>query len=561
MLKIKTIILFLGLVIIAGSACVTPTHASSAESIIFTVVQATGKAGAKDELIVLHNNGTSPVDITNWCLMNRSLVLFACFMPADANEHFVIPALGDISIASLDHSPISSDDINPPSLVYAVTNQSSGSMVGSSDTIRLLNANQEVIDSFSWSETIASGKVWARIKLFESPVTYATTGNVADWQAVARIPLPLSSLLITTDPPTNDGGGEDGDDDNGDSGGEDDGNSGGDDSDNEGGVDGNGETGSSDGEGSEASGNSGQSGEAGGNGTVNPLSKLPIIITEILANPSGADTGNEYIELYNPNDEEVLLDGYQLELGVKTVKKYPLPSGLIVPPLGYLVITNAQVNYTLVNTTGRVQLIANDVEVGLAVDYENPKDDAVWVLIDGLWQYTNNATPGYQNALLADEMGNETGDPAVASTSTAKPCASNQFRNPETGRCKLISSTTSSLTPCKTGQERNPETNRCRAVSASTSTLTPCKENQERNPETNRCRNIIAMSTAGFGVQGVQDKAAASLSWYYWAGIALVVLLVCAYAVWEWRAELAGAFHKIKQRAIKLYPGGYSKQG
>ena len=62
--------LFLGLVVCIGSACVTPTHASSAESVVLTHIQAAGTAGAKDEFIALHNNSAVEVEVTNWCVAN-----------------------------------------------------------------------------------------------------------------------------------------------------------------------------------------------------------------------------------------------------------------------------------------------------------------------------------------------------------------------------------------------------------------------------------------------------------------------------------------------------------
>lgn len=62
------------------------------------------------------------------------------------------------------------------------------------------------------------------------------------------------------------------------------------------------------------------------------------------------------------------------------------------------------------------------------------------------------------------------------------PCRDDQYRNPDTKRCKL-----KSKKPCKKpGQRRNPLTNRCKQKPKK---LIPCKPHQFRNPLTNRCKN------------------------------------------------------------------------
>ncbi len=77
--------LFLGLVVLAGSACVTPTHASSA-SLLITQIKAGGQAGALEELVVIYNNSSTAIEVTNWCLTNRANVAFACFEPRTSSE-------------------------------------------------------------------------------------------------------------------------------------------------------------------------------------------------------------------------------------------------------------------------------------------------------------------------------------------------------------------------------------------------------------------------------------------------------------------------------------------
>lgn len=482
--------LFLGLIVCTGSACVTPTHASSADQVIITYIQASGEAGAKDELIVLHNNSPSEIEITDWCLGNKSTVLFACFDSEydDMAFQYFIPPYGDITIASEEYVASSLLPYDTFSYVYPVTNQSSGSIVNGGDTISIFDASGEVVDEKTWTSSIPTSKAFARIKIMSAPDIYATNNDTSDWISVPRSLPPEDGLLVYETPIEIPGDPEE---------------------------------------------------ETPPLGTF-----LSPIITEVFPNPTGSDTGGEFIELYNPNDTALSLAPFTLHVGVSIVKVYAFPTDASIPPRSYVVFSNQEIGFTLVNTTGLVQLFSADTAVGESVEYANPKDDYVWALIDGTWQYTKNRTPGAVNA-----FGEEESIPSKASEEdTRKPCKANQYRNPATGRCKLLSAAGSSPTPCKANQVRNPETNRCRLASAATKGPTPCKEGQERNPETNRCRKIIQMSEAGHGVLGVQSKPDTALQWYYWATIILIVILILAYGVWEWRQELRDLWNRLRAR-------------
>lgn len=490
--------LFLGLIVCTGSACVTPTHASSAAQVILVRIQASGTMGAKDELIVLHNNSALEVEVTGWCVSNKSAVFFACFhsVREDIVERYFIPPYGDVTIASEPYVAGSAMPRDSFSWVYEVTNQSSGSIVNGGDTISVIDAAGDAVDTKTWATAIPTSKVLSRIKIMSGPDIYATNNETLDWGVEARM-LPPESLLITREAPI---------------------------------------------EIPEDPEDSGDNGEvAPPNGTP-----LPPIITEVFPNPAGSDTGGEFIELYNPNETTLSLDGFALHIGVNSVKTYAFPSNTIISPLEYATFYNREIDFTLANTTGRVQLFSEEVAVGEPVDYASPKDEYAWALIDDTWQYTKNKTPGATNILDLSEEEILSEEPS--DVSTPKPCAVNQYRNPATGRCKLLATATSVPAPCKVGQTRNPETNRCRSIASATKAPTPCKEGQERNPETNRCRGVTKMSNVGHGVLGVQSKADTVMQWYYWATIILVVGLIVAYGVWEWRHELLAAWKRLKDK-------------
>jgi hypothetical protein len=222
---------------------------------------------------------------------------------------------------------------------------------------------------------------------------------------------------------------------------------------------------------------------------VPSLHNMTLHITELLADAVGSDVGNEYIELYNPHDQPVGLAGYVLFVGPNYEKSYTLPDTLEISPNQYLALYNSTLNFTLVNSTSRAKLVAPGGDtVSETAIYNDPEEGYSWAYFDDGWMMTQKTTPDAENEYLwvVDA-------PATESSSLA-PCAPGKYRNPETNRCRAISSASSSLAPCAPDQVRNPETNRCRKISATTSSLTPCQPGQERNPETNRCRKIVSNS-------------------------------------------------------------------
>ncbi|MCD8561565.1 lamin tail domain-containing protein [Candidatus Saccharibacteria bacterium] len=192
--------LFLGLVVLVGSACVTPTHASSA-SVLITALQAGSVESARHEVVVLYNPASDPVDITGWCLQNKALVSFACFEETDDGRP-VLPGNGHVVVASEDYA-LANELSQGASFMYSVTHQGSGSIVGSSDFVRLVDASGLMIDERAWVGGLPAGSSWQRTILADEPRLYADTGTEMDWQLRTELILPaheLRYLPIEVDP-------------------------------------------------------------------------------------------------------------------------------------------------------------------------------------------------------------------------------------------------------------------------------------------------------------------------------------------------------------------------
>lgn len=475
------------LVIVVTGAYAPPTYAASAP-IVISHIQAGGVGAPTEELVAIYNNSNmlEEVDITNWCLKNKNNVTIACFGYPGSTDRMILKVHG---YATAGTSVLASVLWEEPTITYAPANQSSGSITNSGDTISLYDSSGMLIDSYSWSGGLPTGDAWTRKMREDELLTYVDTDSASDWMLTNVASLPREWVVRR---------------------------------------------------------------EAGPDLCPNLegiQDELPVDyvlneegtcdmqfdalhITELFPNPSGADAGKEFIELYNPNEKPVELANYVLWVGPNFEKSYVFPVDTIIPPQSYIVFDNITIPYSLANTSSRVRLTTTQGTIVSETPlYEKPKDNFSWALVEGEWQYTHQPTPGTQNqaSIIPDP------NPSLKTTSP-KPCAANQYRSPETHRCRLIATASKSPTACQPGSYRHPETGRCRKLTTSQGPAA-CKEGQERNPETNRCRTIKKLETVDYGVLGTETKKEA-INWYFWATVGGVLLLAVGYAVWEWRTEI-----------------------
>jgi hypothetical protein len=294
------------------------------------------------------------------------------------------------------------------------------------------------------------------------------------------------------------------------------------------------------------------------------LNLLPIVINELLPNAIGSDNGNEFIEFYNPNNSSVSLTLYRLEIGINGSRSFAFPAGSTIEPHTYIVFSNDDIAFTLLNSTSQVRLVSID---GQSIDesplYSNPVDGMAWALIDGIWSYTNQPTPNADNRSFVFSTA-----AIVEVVTDVKPCAPNQYRSPDTNRCRLLIMAGAAVAACKDGQYRSEITNRCRNIAADVTLglscndnqyrnletgrckliatasldLAPCATNQERNADTNRCRNVsLGIPKAAFAVEPITDTPGSGIEWWAVGGVMVIAI---GYAVWEWRQEFAQGFRR-----------------
>lgn len=286
---------------------------------------------------------------------------------------------------------------------------------------------------------------------------------------------------------------------------------------------------------------------------------------------------NDYLKIYNSSNQSLASATYSL--AYKSTSSNTIHSIDLLAPLApgdyALVSTDNDANpisltdaggYVWLQDIGGVKIYEAVVQYPSA-SADSKIGEAYALAGDGSWQWTTTPNPMGANIITAE--------PAVISSASSsgsnlKPCADNQYRNPDSNRCNTIltaqslveclptqyrnpatnrcnnlASTSSALQPCAANQERNPATNRCKAIVSTASSLTPCQPGWTRNPDTNRCRKTSNVK----GADTIKDvKSPASISRTGWIVAAIALAAALGYAAYEWRQEILDNFRKLKLR-------------
>lgn len=122
-----------------------------------------------------------------------------------------------------------------------------------------------------------------------------------------------------------------------------------------------------------------------------------LLLSELLPNPQGLDTGREFIELFNPTDEAVPLAGCRLLVNSNSsnnTKEYIFAEDDVLEANSYRAFYSSETGLTLVNAAGgTVTLLGPEYE--LAVEYPpQMKDDHAWALFDDKWACDQHTLTG-----------------------------------------------------------------------------------------------------------------------------------------------------------------------
>ncbi len=121
-----------------------------------------------------------------------------------------------------------------------------------------------------------------------------------------------------------------------------------------------------------------------------------IFITEIFPNPAGADD-SEWIELYNPNEFDVILDNWVIDDEDAGSKPYAIAERTIGPQ-SYITLGKEETKLTLNNTSDEVRLFNADNALVDEVLYDDVQENASYAKSDDdFWYWSENTTYGASN--------------------------------------------------------------------------------------------------------------------------------------------------------------------
>lgn len=139
---------------------------------------------------------------------------------------------------------------------------------------------------------------------------------------------------------------------------------------------------------------------------------LPVVISELLPDPASplVDSHDEFIELFNPNDEPLDLFGYKIQAGSSLQYGFIIGE-VVLAPGQYRAFTAAETGLTLGNSGSKAQVLdpAGLIAAEL-VSYDAAPSGQSWSLLDETFAWTNRVTPNTANLVSLNGTGGEGGD-------------------------------------------------------------------------------------------------------------------------------------------------------
>lgn len=129
-------------------------------------------------------------------------------------------------------------------------------------------------------------------------------------------------------------------------------------------------------------------------------------LNEFLPNPKGLDDF-EWIELYNPDQKDIELGGWQLDDKDGGSQPYTFPKDTVIKAQDYLVIKREESKIALNNNQDEVRLLNPKGEVTSQASYEDSPEAQSYAFTGQEWQWTEELTPGEANIFSQQEITQE----------------------------------------------------------------------------------------------------------------------------------------------------------
>jgi len=126
-----------------------------------------------------------------------------------------------------------------------------------------------------------------------------------------------------------------------------------------------------------------------------------VFINEILPNPAGSDSNDEWIELYNSTSSNVDLSGWQIQDTTGTVTTYTIPKNTNIPAGSFLVFKRPETKIMLNNDNDGVNLLTPDKKIADSKTFPKAPLGQSYNKINSAWVWSATLTPGAVNVAKA----------------------------------------------------------------------------------------------------------------------------------------------------------------
>ena len=126
-----------------------------------------------------------------------------------------------------------------------------------------------------------------------------------------------------------------------------------------------------------------------------------VYINEILPNPEGADETEEWVELYNSNNFEVDLAGWQIKDTTGTPTTFTIAKDIKISANGFLVFKRPETKIMLNNNQDGLSLLTPDKKIVDSVNFTSAVLGRAYSKTASGWSWSTTLTPGAKNIITA----------------------------------------------------------------------------------------------------------------------------------------------------------------
>ena len=125
---------------------------------------------------------------------------------------------------------------------------------------------------------------------------------------------------------------------------------------------------------------------------VEKFPKLDVKLVGLSPNPSGADTGAEFLNILNNTKKKINLNGWSIASGTKTLANHPIVTDFFIKPKEIAKLTYAISKFTLPNGNGKIELRYPNGEVASKIKYKGlgktVMENATYVKTKAGWNWS-----------------------------------------------------------------------------------------------------------------------------------------------------------------------------